>query len=131
MVYQCCVRGCKIKTTNGLHSFPANKSIAQKWIEAIKNNQLINLLNEGKLSRSFKKVCRNHFKESDFVQNSNGKSQLVANSVPSLFLPDVDTVVIIKENLMSFLLQELICFLYLGISKAQTSNTCEKETAAA
>lgn len=110
MVYKCCVRGCKISATNGLHSFPANKSIAQKWIEAIKNNELINLLNENKLARSFRRVCKNHFKKSDFVQNSNG--QLIPNSVPSLFLPDADTVVIMKENFDVFHKSPL-CFVYL------------------
>lgn len=88
MVYQCCVRGCKVIAKNGLHSFPANKSLAQKWITAIKNTDLINLLNENQLSRSYKKVCKKHFNESEFVPNSKGKSQLVPNSVPSLFLPD-------------------------------------------
>lgn len=112
MVYKCCVRGCKISATKGLHSFPANKTIAQKWIEAIKNYELINLMNENKLARSFKRVCKNHFKESEFVQNPNGKRQLVPDSVPSLFLPDADTVVIMKQNFDVFHKSPL-CFVYL------------------
>lgn len=92
MVFQCCVRGCKTVAKNGLHSFPSNKSQAQKWIEAIKTDDLMDLLTENKLSRSYRKVCRKHFSETDFQPNENGKSQLLPNSVPSILLPE--TVVI-------------------------------------
>lgn len=88
MVFKCCVKGCKTIAKNGLHSFPSNKSIAKKWLMAIKALNLIDLLNEGKLSRSYHKVCKKHFGEKDFQSNIDGKSQLVTNSVPSLYLPD-------------------------------------------
>lgn len=109
MVFQCCVRGCKIISKNGLLSFPSNKEIAQKWIAAIRNDEWIKLLNENKLSRSYKKVCKKHFSEHDFEPNTNGKIQLVANSVPSLFLPDADTVVIIFKKHSVGLLKCLLC----------------------
>lgn len=93
MVFQCCVRGCKAVAKNGLHSFPANKSLAEKWIIATKNVELMDFLNENKLKRSYRKVCKKHFSDTDFQPNAKGKSQLVPNSVPSLFLPD-ETIVI-------------------------------------
>lgn len=88
MVFQCCVRGCKAVAKNGLHSFPSNKSLAEKWIMSIKHEDLINLLNEKKLARSYHKVCKKHFAESDFQPNVKGKSELLPNSIPSLLLPD-------------------------------------------
>lgn len=88
MVFQCCVRECKTVAKNGLHSFPSNKSQAAKWIMSTKNDELMNFLNENKLARSYHKVCKKHFAESDFQPNIKGKSELVPNAVPSLFLPD-------------------------------------------
>lgn len=99
MVFRCSVVGCKTVATNGLHSFPADKKLAEKWIEAIKAFNLMDRLNENKLAHSHRKVCKKHFCETDFLPNTNGR-QLVPNSVPSLFLPD-DTVtctVVITKN---------------------------------
>lgn len=89
MGFICCVKGCRTTGTNGLHSFPANKSIAVKWIMAIKADHLMEKLNQNKLARSYEKVCNKHFTEADFQSN---KTHLVQNSIPSLFLPG-DTVV--------------------------------------
>ena len=89
MVFKCIVSGCNNITTKGLHSFPANKTVAEKWIMAIKAYHLLDLLKENKLARSYRKVCKKHFNEEDYV---NGTNQLVQNSVPSLFLPDEDVV---------------------------------------
>lgn len=94
MVFACCVRGCETVGTNGLHSFPTKKILAEKWILAIKAFDLIDYLKENRLSRSYRKVCNKHFRECDFVANFDGKSQLVPNSVPSIFLPPDDTVVV-------------------------------------
>lgn len=96
MVFQCCVRGCKTVAKNGLHSFPSNKSLAEKWIYAIRSDHLIELLNEKKLARSYHKVCKKHFRDIDFAQNLKGKSELIPNSVPSLFLPD--EAIVSKQN---------------------------------
>lgn len=82
------VPNCCKEWLNGLHSFPSKKQLAEKWILAIKAFELINVLNENKLSRSYRKVCKKHFRESDFIPNVDGKSQLAPNSVPSMFLPD-------------------------------------------
>lgn len=86
MVFGCCVEGCKTIATKGLHCFPSNNLLAVKWIMAIKAYNLIGRLNENKLS-SYLKVCNRHFNQNDFQENIDGKSQLVANCVPSLFLP--------------------------------------------
>lgn len=92
MVFACCVRGCETVAKNGLHSFPSKKILAEKWILAIKAFDLIDDLNENKLSRSYRKVCKKHFRECDFIANLDGKSQLVPNSVPSIYLPPDETV---------------------------------------
>lgn len=94
MVYACCVRGCKTVATNGLHSFPANKVQAKKWILAIKAFDLIDYLDENKLSRSYRKVCKNHFRDCEFIPNIDGKSRLVPNSIPSVSLPPGETVAV-------------------------------------
>lgn len=101
MVFQCCVNGCKTVATNGLHSFPSNEIMARKWIAAIKASDLLDKLKANKLSRSYKKVCNKHFRESDFQPSADGKSMLVANSIPSRFLPD-DIVVKTNKNVWSF-----------------------------
>lgn len=88
MVFKCCVKGCKTVAKNGLHSFPSSKPVAEKWLMAVKALELTDLNNQGKLARSYHKVCKKHFMESDFQPNIDGKSLLVTNSVPSLFLPD-------------------------------------------
>ncbi len=99
MVFQCCVRGCKTIATSGLHSFPSNKSLAEKWIKAIKHDDLLNLLYEKKLARSYHKVCIRHFAEIDFQPNLKGKSELLPNTIPSLFLPDESVVSVVSREL--------------------------------
>lgn len=86
MVFRCCVGGCR--AVENLHSFPSDKILAVKWIMATKAYPLIDRLNENKLS--YFKVCKKHFKESDFKSNNN--RFLVTNAIPSLFAPD-DSVV--------------------------------------
>lgn len=88
MVFQCCVRGCNTIAKSGLHSFPSKQSLAEKWILAIKAFDLINDLENNKLARLYRKVCKKHFRECDFVPNVDGKSQLAKDSVPSIFLPE-------------------------------------------
>lgn len=87
MVFQCCVKGCETIAKSGLHSFPSNKSTAEKWIRAIKSYNLLDRLHDNKLSRSYHKICKIHFREDDFTQNGKGQVIIKAGSVPSLFLP--------------------------------------------
>lgn len=88
MVLQCCVRGCDTIATNGFHSFPSKKSLAERWITAIKASHLEDRLNSNTLSRSFNKICKKHFLPTDFQLNGKGQMVVKDDSVPSLFLPD-------------------------------------------
>lgn len=87
MVLECCVKGCASVGKNGLHSFPSNKDVAEKWIFALKAFNLMDRLNDNKLAHSFNKVCKRHFKETDFKLNGKGQSIVKHDSIPSLFLP--------------------------------------------
>lgn len=91
MVFTCCVKGCETIAKNGFHSFPSKKLIAERWIIAIKAFNLEERLNENKLAHSFYKICKKHFKNTDFELNGKGQSVIKTDSVPSLFLPeDID-----------------------------------------
>lgn len=84
MVYRCCVPGCKTKANNELHNFPANENVRLQWIRQTQTFQL----DPAKVSNSYYKVCRLHFRENEFEKNYFGQIRLVKNAVPSQLLPD-------------------------------------------
>lgn len=97
MVVECCVKGCETVAKNGLHSFQSNRLLAQRWITALKAFNLEDRLNSNTLAHSFYKVCRKHFKDTDFQLNGKGQTVVKADSVPSLFLPDdIDVTIYIQ-----------------------------------
>lgn len=105
MVFECCVKGCGTVAKNGLHSFPSNKSVAEKWIMAIKAFHLMDRLNTKGLSHSFHKICKKHFKDSDMKLNGKGQCVVKPNSIPSLLLPDTD---VSRKQLTLFLVDLFI-----------------------
>lgn len=84
MVFRCCVPGCKTKANNGFHNFPANENVRLQWI---RQTQLFHL-DPSKLTNSYHKVCRLHFRESDIEINYFGQTRLVKNAIPCQLLPD-------------------------------------------
>lgn len=88
MVFVCSVKGCKTEGKNGFHSFPSNILAAERWVRAIQAWNLVDRLKANKVSHSFYKVCRKHFKDTDFQLNGKGQIVVKADSTPSLFLPD-------------------------------------------
>lgn len=91
MVIRCAVRWCKTVGTSGFHSFPTNQSNSETWVratESLKNSILVDRLKNKKLARSFIKICSKHFKESDYIINSNGQKRLRKGVFPPLMLPD-------------------------------------------
>lgn len=107
MVLQCCVRGCETVAKNGLHSFPSNKLAAERWIIAMKASNLMDRFHSGKLSHSYQKVCKRHFKADDFQLNGKGQAVVKPDSTPSLFLPDAwpDDVRLTNSSLLSQIIQ--------------------------
>lgn len=87
MVLQCCVPNCGTVGNNNFHSFPKSGENAEKWVSAIGSDHLVGKLNDNKLSSSFYKVCRKHFKESDLTINGKGQIIVKKGCAPSLFLP--------------------------------------------
>lgn len=89
MPFKCCVLGCKYEGKNGLHSFPADQSVAAKWIELSQVKQkdaLVDRSEKKTLSHSFYLICKNHFKPSDYDSNVHGDGRLKKGVVPSLCL---------------------------------------------
>lgn len=78
----CCVRGCAGKGTRMLHSFPKDPAIRKKWI----NNTNTFHLSDTQLD-SYGKVCKYHFRETDFEINARGQIGLKKGTIPSLKLP--------------------------------------------
>lgn len=81
MPLQCRVLNCNSKGSTGFHPFPSNKNVRKQWITLTKSFQWEDKINED--TNSFYRVCKKHFKDSDYV---NGR--LITNSFPSQFLPD-------------------------------------------
>lgn len=79
MTFVCCVPGCRESEKRSLHSFPKNQEQCQKWIDAT----LTYFLDSETAWKTFHKVCRKHFEETDF-RHSN---LLKKGVVPSLMLP--------------------------------------------
>ncbi len=73
--------------------------MAQKWILAIKSYDLLDALNENRLSRSYSKVCKNHFRETDFKPNIDGKNHLIPMSIPSVSLPPDDAATVSEQSI--------------------------------
>lgn len=82
---QCSVPGCAARGTKIFHSFPSDRRIREKWIEVTKTSHLAK---DG--FNGYAKVCKYHFRESDFVINSRGQRGLKPGSIPSLKLPVLD-----------------------------------------
>lgn len=83
MVFRCCVPGCNTKANNGFHNFPTNENVRLQWI---RQTQTFHLDPE-KVSNSYYKVCRLHFRDSDLQTNYFGQIRLIKNAVPSQLLP--------------------------------------------
>lgn len=86
MVFRCCVPGCKTKAKNGFHSFPANEQIRAQWIHQTKTFHL----DPAKLTNSFYRICRLHFRDSDLETTFFGDIRLKKNAIPSLLLPNAE-----------------------------------------
>lgn len=87
---RCCVKFCKndsTKSTVRFHSFPNNPDIFKKWIE---KTDLF--ASEDKISSyNYFKVCREHFKCSDYISDKHLKK----GTVPSL---NLKVPIFIKEH---------------------------------
>ncbi|KAG4078421.1 hypothetical protein HA402_013132 [Bradysia odoriphaga] len=81
---KCCVPGCDSVGKRIFHAFPANQELRQKWINLTKTSNLAK-----KDFIGYAKVCRYHFKETDFVRNHRNQRGLKPNTVPSLRLPSL------------------------------------------
>lgn len=79
---KCCVPGCSSVGSRIFHSFPSNTQLREQWIEKTKTYNLTE-----KDFKGYAKVCRYHFKETDFQVNQRNQRGLKDNSVPSLRLP--------------------------------------------
>lgn len=79
----CSVPGCAAKGTRMFHSFPKNPAAREIWIRNTKTSHLTE-----KQLNSYGKVCKHHFRESDFETNARGQQGLKQGAVPSVNLPD-------------------------------------------
>lgn len=78
----CSVPGCSAKETKMFHSFPRDTATREIWIKNTKTSHLTE-----KQLNSYGKVCKYHFRESDFEVNARGQQGLKKNAVPSINLP--------------------------------------------
>lgn len=78
----CSVPGCAGKGTKMFHSFPKNAAVREIWV---RNTRTFHLTE--KQLDSYGKVCKYHFRESDFETNARGQQGLIKNAVPSVNLP--------------------------------------------
>lgn len=85
---KCCVPGCGSVGKRIFHTFPANVELRQKWIDATKTSNLAT-----KDLIGYAKVCRYHFRETDFIINHRNQRGLKPNTVPSLLLPALEATV--------------------------------------
>ena len=87
----CCVPGCNSKLSNrknvSIHHFP-KRSIG-KWLSAIKNEFLSNLMDHRDITSKRLFVCRLHFSEDQFNSRQDGTIILKSDAVPHLNLPQV------------------------------------------
>lgn len=83
--FRCCVKGCTTRSSNGFHNFPTNKNICLEWMRKTNTHHL----DLNTISKSYHKVCKKHFADSDFIINISGKKRLKKGSIPSLLLPGV------------------------------------------
>lgn len=67
------------------HSFPKDPNVREKWI----NNTKTFNLSEKQLD-SYCKICKYHFRETDFEINARGQRGLKKGTIPSLNLPPPD-----------------------------------------
>lgn len=79
MPVYCSVPECTTKGTSGMHRYPADPQLKQKWLDATKTHHL-------KDSKNFR-ICRKHFMDCDLLLNTDGKKTLASNAVPRLLLP--------------------------------------------
>jgi hypothetical protein len=79
----CCVLGCAAKGTKMFHSFPKNPDVRKIWIQNTKTFHLTE-----KQMNSYSKVCKYHFKETDFEVNPRNQQGLKKNAVPTMNLPE-------------------------------------------
>lgn len=82
----CSVLGCSAKGTKIFHSFPKNAAVREIWIKNTKTSHLTE-----KQLNSYGKVCKYHFRESDFETNPRGQRGLKKGAVPSVNLPNAST----------------------------------------
>lgn len=78
----CSVPGCSAKGTKMFHSFPKNPAVRAIWIKNTNTSHLTE-----KQLNSYGKVCKYHFRESDFELNARGQQGIKKNAVPSVNLP--------------------------------------------
>lgn len=83
---KCCVPECGATGNKIFHAFPANLELRRQWMEKTKTPNLTE-----KELNGYAKVCRYHFRETDFVVNHRNQRGLKANTVPSLRLPAPET----------------------------------------
>ena len=79
MVYFCCVPGCrtgyksfKTFTKTSLFQFPTEEKLMKKWISSI--------LRQNWTVTSSHRVCKLHFEDSDFIQESANKKDRCRNA---------------------------------------------------
>lgn len=83
---RCCVPGCAAGGTKMFHAYPTNKEIRRQWIKRTRTFHL-----DQKELDEYAKVCRYHFRETDFKVNPRGQQGLKDNTIPSLRLPPLIT----------------------------------------
>ncbi len=89
---KCCVPGCGSAGSKIFHAFPANQELRRQWQEKTKTFDLTK-----KELNGYAKVCRYHFRETDFVVNNRNQRGLKANTVPSLRLPETRVIPVIPS----------------------------------
>lgn len=87
MVLRCCVPGCQQKGRFGFHKFPRDGKNCFKWQCASKKRNI----STEYLPFSAYRVCEKHFRDDDYVY-SLGKKRLNKVSVPSVLVPEVESV---------------------------------------
>src|ERR1700744_6380405 len=87
MVLRCCVPGCQNKGKFGFHKFPRDEENCFNWQCAARKRNI----NTKYLPFSPYRVCEKHFRADDY-SHSLGKKRLHKVSVPSVLVPEIESV---------------------------------------
>ena len=82
---KCIVSCCQSDSSCLKFSFPSNEKIGTQWVKAVQNPDL--LLQKYKDIKGSCYICYKYFHANEYNRSADGRTRLVAGSLPTLNLP--------------------------------------------